>query len=185
MQNNCYIHDDGIILLISLVTKPKLWVKTGLVLICIFLLAPLIILLTVNEESLSFGRSFGVIIFLVLYALFPLRFTLWNLFGKEHIIINRQTLSYKHDYGLTITKLKTIEMKCTRVGFKVAHNNESGELGHLVILNYNNDTNMPENKYTSINHLHKSDFLEISRRLNRMYENITINSNDLISFSCN
>ena len=41
-----------------------------------------------------------IIVFAIIIFVFPIRYLFWNLYGKEHIIINKKKLIIGKDYGV-------------------------------------------------------------------------------------
>ena len=80
---------------------------------------------------------FGIIIFV-----FPIRYLLWNLFGKEHFIINKNKLSSHKDYGVYRTNLNIQQFERLLVEFERTKTFEKIECGNLIFKSFNKDPNL-------------------------------------------
>lgn len=101
-----------------------------------------------NTESSSVSTFEILAIFSLLY-IFPIKYLLWNLFGKEHLIINTKSISHSFDYGFIKTNLSTQPVNRLETYYQQRMSDETNEFGQLVFYNYRQDNNLPELIYTT------------------------------------
>ncbi len=108
-MNKSKIEFNGINLYITLESEVKKWVRIVLVSANIIIFSLIIFgMLSVPENEVAdfilpiFG--FSVIILLTLT-----RTTIWNVFGKEYLMINHKSFNYQKSYGILTTNLKSIK----------------------------------------------------------------------------
>ena len=174
MKDKCVIRDDGINIYITLINVSRLIAKIGLIMMCIFLSLPFFIIIIYGGSDTPGGAAFGLIIFLILYIVLPLRLTIWNLFGKEHLIINTKTFSYQHDYGIILTNLKTQKIDLIGLGLNVIGQINDEDYGKLDISNFDKETDIPQLIYESSIYLTKSNFDTIIDNIKKIYENVEV-----------
>ena len=97
------IYSDGICVYISVNVGNPFIGKFALV------LANLIIL-TVIGLGVAWRIPTMVICFLLFFLLLA-KYSLWNFWGLEHLIINTRSISYQHNYGLFKTKYVTKKLQ--------------------------------------------------------------------------
>lgn len=99
MKDKFIINTDGVCVYVSVSVTNSLVGK-------ILLLLANGIALTVLVLSVVEWIPALLLVTLVMLALL-MRYTLWNLFGAENLIINTKSLSYQHDYGFWKTGYTT------------------------------------------------------------------------------
>ncbi|TCC91014.1 hypothetical protein [Pedobacter hiemivivus] len=134
-----------------------------------------LILLLINAFLISAIIAFSIAgvglaaIFFLVGEFFVLRYTLWNLFGEEKLIINTKSLSYQHDYGLFVTSLKSIPIN---MALKVLDLDEAtedaGSYKRLFFLSYD-DNHLPFDIYHTTLGLSEYDYRKIIELLNELY----------------
>ncbi len=96
-------------------------------------------------------NTFIFVIFGLPFLLFftVTRYTLWNLFGTETIIINTKSFSYKHDFGWFGLPLKTYP---TSNGIRYGIQDdfmENGKLYVSIYFEFYDENNLPQKLYTT------------------------------------
>lgn len=177
MKDRCIIRDDGINIYITLINEVRFVAKIGLVMMCVFLSFPFVILSIYGGSATSGGAVFGFIVFLIIYIVFPLRLTIWNLFGEEHLILNTKSFSYQHDYGIILTNFKTQKIDLIGLGLNVIGQIDDEDYGKLDIFNYDEETYVPHLIYKSSIYLTKSNFETIVESLKKLNGNIKAEDN--------
>jgi hypothetical protein len=81
-------------------------IKLNLVAVVILTVANLVLLAVITLFAIE-GLPLPSIVF-GLAELFIIKYTLWNFFGEERLIINDKSLSYQQHYGFFTTALHTI-----------------------------------------------------------------------------
>lgn len=101
-MNDKLIFSDGSTLYITLESKVRTWVKFLLIAVNIGLYClPILLLLNIQEKAVL-----AVPIMSIAFFLMVTKPTLWNLFGRECMVITKENFSYYRDFGLYKTPIK-------------------------------------------------------------------------------
>ncbi|MGJ5643412.1 hypothetical protein [Formosa sp. S-31] len=176
MRNEYEINSDGINIYLTLFVKSHPIAKTLLSIIVLTLIVFLIYIastLSIKDEPKS---VFGIIIFGIFIFFIPFRYLLWNLFGKENLIINTKSLSYNRDFGIYKTNLKTEYHERLSLGFEHTRTFENIEYGNLIFNTYNEKSDLPELLYSTSINLDLKKINEIENEIEKLYD-IGINEN--------
>lgn len=101
-KHDFLIHTDGICVYVSIGVKTALIGK-------IYLMVMHAAVLTIIGIALKEWIPAMLIMFLVIEGCL-MKYTLWNIFGKERLIINTKSISFQHDYGFFKTDYVTREI---------------------------------------------------------------------------
>lgn len=146
MKNYYIKKTDGINLYLELNIKTQLFGKV-LLLICILMAFVPILFLAYdshkNPESTS-DFVFPALIIVGLIIIFPVRYLIWNCYGKEFIVINKKSISYNYNYKIISTNLKTIKIDHLGTFIEIVKEDNGTQYGKLLFYNYDNETNLPE-----------------------------------------
>lgn len=185
MKNNYEISNDGINVYITLFVNSHFIGKTILTVFVLFLIGILCYLpFTVSEENIS-DSIFPFLIFGILVFVFPVRYLLWNLFGKENLIINTKSISYSRDFGIYKTNLKTLNYKRLGTGFENTRTFENIKYGNLVFVKYNDENDLPEQIYSTSVVLNFESLEKIDQEISKIYEAKMDEEFDFHPFSLN
>lgn len=144
MKNNASVYFNGINVSVYLNIQSKLIGKialSGLIFIVIFFFS---YLLSSLDEKELISAFIPILIVSALIIYFPVRYLLWNLFGKETLIISRKTVSFNYDYGFYSSNLKTIPFQNLATKIEIIKEIDHVKLGKLILINYNEATDLPE-----------------------------------------
>jgi hypothetical protein len=110
-MNDKLIFSDGSTLYITLESKVRIWVRILLIMLNVGLFCfPILLLVTTSKEEL--GKSlFGALGMSTMLFLFVTKPTLWNIFGRECMVITRDNFSYYRDFGFYRTPIKNISIE--------------------------------------------------------------------------
>lgn len=110
-MNDKLIFSDGGTLYITLESKVKLWVKVLLIIINVGLYC-LPILLIATSDTNEIGKAvFSALLMSTAFFFFVTRPTLWNIFGRECMVITPDNFSYYRDYGLYKTQINNVKIE--------------------------------------------------------------------------
>lgn len=116
MKANHFMMDsDGICLYVTIGINAKLPAKLIIVALNLILIG--IIVYAVTQGIVA------MVILSTLIGIFLLKYSFWNLYGKEHLVINTKTMMYQHDYGFFRTNPK---LKFFQKGLSVVAQNVAG-----------------------------------------------------------
>ena len=156
---------DGLNLCLEFTVKTKL---VGKLVLSLFILLCFIAIfyLTVNSSKDQNNNSefiTAAIIFTFVLIVFPVRYLIWNCYGKEYLIINNKSLSYYYSYKFLETNLKTKLINELSIAIEVVKEDETDKYGRLIFYNISEETNLNEFLFqTSV--LLKCQDLELIRK---------------------
>ncbi|RYM35874.1 hypothetical protein ERX46_02450 [Brumimicrobium glaciale] len=110
-MNDKLIFSDGKTLYVTLESKVRNWVKWFLISINICLYSLPILLISITSKTNNPSVKIGAILFSVAIFWILTRPTLWNIFGRESVIITKENLSYYRDFGLYKTTIQNTKIK--------------------------------------------------------------------------
>lgn len=61
----------------------------------------------ISTAKMTVDEVMVFVVYIILMGLFPLKYALWNAFGKEILIINQKSVSYQYHYGFIRNNLTT------------------------------------------------------------------------------
>lgn len=185
MKNLLIKYEDGINLYATFSVKANV---TGKVILSMMILLLLTIYFfvasTITKDDLR-EMLIPLILIFFLIIFFPVRYLLWNLFGKETLIINTKTVSYSYDYGILKTNLKTIHFDKLGTGFQFVKEQDEIESGKLIFYNYREKDNLPEIIHQTSVILNIIDIHKIDMELSKIFANEFNEKNGFIPYSEN
>jgi len=96
-------------------------------------------------------------------------FTLWNMFGKEMVIINTKSLSFQHTYGFYVTPLETHRInRALNISLVPALQQEGKPRYNLVFESFN-DNDLPEELYRTALSVSDEELEHLKRMIRRLY----------------
>jgi hypothetical protein len=96
------IKADGICIYVSVEVTNPLYAKVSLLVANLFFL--FVAWIAIIE------RIPGLLLITILILVFLVRYTLWNFYGRENLIITKKAFSYQHEFGFFKTSQKTIKI---------------------------------------------------------------------------
>jgi hypothetical protein len=134
-----FVNYDGNSLTATIVVRPAIASKILLYALNILFLA-IIILFTIGGVGV-------IVLFIVAFEILFLRYSIWNLYGSETIILKRHTLSYQQSYGFIKLPIKMLPIhKSIRV-IPFHEDFRSGSKAMKLIFESHDDANEPVNLY--------------------------------------
>ena len=113
-----------------------------------------------------------IIVFAIIIFVFPIRYLFWNLYGKEHIIINKKKLIIGKDYGVYITNLETQQFERLHIEFERTKTFEEIKFGNLIFKSFNKDPRLSKYIYSSSINLELEVINEIKNEIAKLDSNI-------------
>lgn len=159
MANLCDINQTGLNLHIWLRLRPRPWLKVLLVLSNVAFVPFWLGMMVALGEGHHQGQLIvGFALSLLVWALTLGRFTLWQLFGEEYLVINRQSISYQYRFGLFQTHLRTRKLYRPVLYYELTHSARNGEAsGIFHILQHPPGQPSPQPVYRSTIELGEQD----------------------------
>jgi hypothetical protein len=111
----------------------------------------------------------GLLIAAVLWLILFGWLCLWNLFGKELLIINSKSLSYQHTYGFYVTPLETKRIyRAMNISLVPALEKQGKLLYHLVFESFNHN-DLPEELYRTALPISSDELETLKKYIRRSY----------------
>jgi len=169
MNNTVEIHNDGINVYTKLEIKANSIGKSILLIFILVFITVLILVISTIEKDEIKNAVFPIIIISALIIIFPLRYLIWNFFGRETLIVNTKTISYNYDYGVMQTNLKTIPHSNLGFGYEFVREYDGIEKGRLIFYNYREKDNLPEVIHQTTILASKTDIEKIQSEISNLY----------------
>ena len=154
------IYTDGVCVYISVNVSNPVIGKVALILADLMLLCPVIIGIT--EGILALILLSGV------FFLFLLKYTLWNFWGQENIIISTKSVSYQQNYGLFKTGYTTKTIFNRLVIDYLDDGNEPGCV-NCRFITYGETNHIPFEIYQMIFPINLKDARKIGELLDKLF----------------
>ena len=106
------------------------------------ILIPISLVVGIDTEPQNIIVPISFISFIIFY--FIIRYFLWNIYGKENIIINNKTITYNRDFGLYQTKYTSNHYYKLDFATELVKEDNDLQFGDLVFVNYSEETQLPE-----------------------------------------
>lgn len=149
MTNSLSLNTDGINVYATLEVRAK---RVGIIVLSIMISAVIAVLIAMTNYTEPEDMGSIIVPFLAV-AFFgvgiPMKYLLWNLFGRETLVVSTKAISYQHDYGLFKTNLKTETFDKLGLNFEKVNDNDGVEKGKLVLVKYSAENHLPEHLYST------------------------------------
>lgn len=122
----------------------------------------IIVLFLVTQVFVGALFFFGLEIFIIKY-------TLWNLFGEERLIINTKAISYQQHYGFFTTSFQRIELHKRVVVLPYDQIVDGAKKSTKFLFQSYNDHDLPYVVYHSVLNIPEADFEELLRKIDQMF----------------
>lgn len=96
------------------------------------------------------SEIFHAALVFMLFEIFVIKYTLWNLFGEERLIINAKSLSYQQHYGFFTSQLHTISFNKKIMILPYDEVTERDQTYMKLYFESYNEHNLPELIYHSV-----------------------------------
>ncbi|MBL4642981.1 MAG: hypothetical protein JKY44_05260 [Flavobacteriaceae bacterium] len=169
MKNEININSDGINVYVIMEIRIHNGLKVVLVGVTITVIVLLVFLLSMLDVKEEPKLIFPMVTIPLLVFYFLVRYTLWNLFGKENLIINTKSISSNFEYGWYKTNLKTILIDRLGFGQEFVREFELVKYGNLNLYNYDKLTHLPEVIYSTSIELTLDEIKEIENKISEIF----------------
>ncbi len=122
---------------------------------------------------------------LILFVGIPVKYLLWNLYGKEEIIINSKSISWSYDYGFFKTNMETVTFDRLSTNFEHVRQTGNVDIGRLLFINYRAEDNLPEILHQTTALLSKSDIEYFDNQISKIFISEFLDDYGFIPFSNN
>jgi len=185
MRNRIHITSDGVNAHATLEVRAS---KIGIRILQLLLVAEIALFgwvgITLDAKELS-GFAIPGLIIVIFFIGLPLKYLLWNLYGKEEMIVTAKSLSWRYDYRFFRTNWKTKKYDRLGTGFQKVRTENGLELGRLVFFNYSEDTGLPEVLHETTVLLSKPQIQNFDSEIAQIFRNDFLVVHGFIPFSEN
>lgn len=167
MHNVAEIHNDGVSVYFNSAVIPKKSARIILIIINLLVLMLYIALLLGIAGELKGGGLVSIFVIIpTLYAITLGKSTLWNLYGKEHIIISTNTITSYRDYGFFKTGIKQYPYK--KLYYEIEIQREDKDLSTIHFINHT-ETGVPVILFSSAVFVPTNKLHELVEQLNVVF----------------
>jgi hypothetical protein len=170
LKNTAEINSDGINVYVTSTIQAHPAGKIILTILNLLVLSAYIYLLTTIEEKEAVQFFIPLILMFIVLIFFPWRYWFWNFYGKEQVIINTKTITYFNDYGIIITKAKTLEHDRLNTSYESVREFDGEDFGRLIFWSYDKETNLPKQIYQTSILISRKEIEEIVQNITAVYE---------------
>lgn len=132
----------------------------------VFLLSLNILFLFATLFIVYETKYFLTILLPILYSFTLGKYFLWNIYGEEFYIISTSHISYRHNYGIFKTNLKSFEFDALENCEDITNPNTKGT--NLSFVKYSAVNNLPEIVFQTTIKIELDIFLDIVSKLGEM-----------------
>lgn len=157
---NFKVNYDGDNLSTTITVQPSVSLKISLYVLNILFIA-IIILFTIGGVGV-------IVLFILVFEILFLRYSIWNLYGSETITINAQTLSYQQHYGPLKMALKTFKINKTISVIPFHENFQAGNKAMKLIFESLDDNHEPVNLYQTALVISPKDYQTFMKSFNQL-----------------
>ena len=161
VNSNFTLHYDGVCVYANIKIKISVLAKF----ILMFLNVALISIIVLFASS---GVGIAAVFF-TLIQVFLLKYTLWNLYGTENLIINTKSISYQYGYGFFVTTMTTLMI---HKAVKLGHFNsiKGGEQNYMNFLfSTFDDAHLPTHIYQSTLKISETEYQQLVEAVDHLY----------------
>lgn len=160
---NFKVNYDGISLSAIITVQPSLALKIALYLLNIVLIA-VILLFTLGGVGV-------IVLFIVAFEILFLRYSIWNLYGSEHMLFKKGTFSRQQFYGFFKLGVKTFNINRSIRVIPFHENFQAGNKAMKLIFESSDDQGEPVNLYQTALSISRDDYIIFMKSFNQLYSN--------------
>jgi len=153
------VFSDGVCVFVFANADNPFFSKAILIICNLFFLSICVFSLTIGILGLT---AFSLIAFL-----FLLRYALWNIYGKETLIINPKSLSYQYDYGFYRVPFKTKLINGPKL--KITSRFVTDGKNQLSFISYDETTRAPILVHTMLFYLSDDEAAQLHTLVNDLF----------------
>jgi len=113
------------------------------------------------------------------FELLVIKYTLWNLFGEERLIINTKSLNYQQHYGFFTTSLHTINFNKKIIIRPYEEVFEADVKYSKFLFESYDENNLPVVIYHTVLNITEEDFVKLVRQIDQLFLDEMVTSNEM------
>lgn len=159
--NDLELRYDGVCVFATSKVKATIIAKCILAFINLVMLS-IIVVFCVGKVAIAALFFFG-------FELLIIKYTLWNLFGEERLIINAKSLSYQQHYGFFTTAFITLNFNKRIIILPYREIAEEGQKYVKFLFQSYDENNLPVVIYHSVLDVPEADFAKLILHVDRLF----------------
>jgi len=160
MKERIKIYSDEICIYVSIGVNNPLYGKVALILADALILSVLILAIVIWIPGLALVS--------LLFLFFLTKYTLWNIYGRENVIINTKNVTYQHDYGFFKTDYTILPIN-KGLSLKVAPAKPTENKELLIKMTSYNDNDLPVEIYTMALSVPEDDVIRLNMLMKQLF----------------
>ncbi|WP_316814705.1 hypothetical protein [Pedobacter nyackensis] len=157
---NFKVSHDGEKLSMTISVQPSIALKISLYVLNILFIA-IIILFTIGGVGV-------IVMFILVFEILFLRYSIWNLYGAETIMLTRNTLSYQRQYGFLKFAVKTFKINKSIRVIPFHEDFQAGNKSMKLIFESLDEQNEPVNLYQTALVISRQDYETFMKSFNQL-----------------
>ena len=171
-KQSIFLDRNGVNVILKSEVKP--WVKSVLISLNLLMYSGLILLAIFGSKEAIGGVLIGSLIMFFTLS----RFTLWNVYGEETLIINKKSLSYSKEFKLFQTPLKSIMLN-NGIHIEISDTfNVESESSAILYFYTNDDFDVLSEIYRTGIKMEYSSIIYLKHLVDELFDNSEINEEE-------
>lgn len=154
------VNYDGGQLSTTITVQPSIALKISLYVLNILFIA-IIILFTIGGVGV-------IVLFILVFEILFLRYSIWNIYGAETITLTHDTLSYQQEYAFLKLPLKTFKINKSIRVIPFHENFQAGNKSMKLIFESLDESNEPVNLYQTALVISREDYEAFMKSFNQL-----------------
>ena len=172
MENNFILNNFNSNIEIRLGIKPKYYAYFLLIITSFLLFLPFLF-----QYNTTFENVLLTFIYLILIIFLPLKYAVWNVLGKETLIINKKSISYSYNFGFISNNLKTFPFTDLQINFEDILINEEKNFGKIYFYENDEKTELPKLLHNTSIYISEENYHKILVEIDHIFRYSTFSEN--------
>lgn len=172
MESNFKLKNFNDNILIEIGVKPKFYAYILLLLTLLLLILPFIF-----NNNTTFENVLLTFIYLILVISFPIKYAIWNILGKETLIINKKSISHQYNFGFISNNLKTFPFTDLQINFEDILIDEKKNFGKIYFYEIDEKTDLPKLLHNTSIYISEENYHKILVEIDHIFRYSTFSEN--------
>lgn len=172
MENNFILNNFNSNIEIRLGIKPKYYAYFLLIITSFLLFLPFLF-----QYNTTFENVLLTFIYLILIIFLPIKYAIWNVLGKETLIINKKSISHQYNFGFISNNLKTFPFTDLQINFEDILINEEKNFGKIYFYENDEKTELPKLLHNTSIYISEENYHKILVEIDHIFRYSTFSEN--------
>ena len=172
MENNFILNNFNSNIEIRIGIKPKYYAYFLLIITSFLLFLPFLF-----QYNTTFENVLLTFIYLILIIFLPLKYAVWNVVGKEILIINKKSISFSYNFGFISTNLKTTSFTDLSINFEDLLIEKEQTFGKIYFYEFATETGLPKLIHNTSIHISEENFQAFLVEIDHIFRYSTFSEN--------